>query len=215
LRILVEDPQKYEDFPLAENYVLFATGDGSNEDRVCQGFTHQFDGHKIYLVSFKSPLPRREVGLASLASVRTYVDRFRVNRLVWTCDKEHLVQASWIDQVDRKLAGMGMSSRTLSKWGDAAKFEVTLGPKSAVLWCAVTGTTVRLEENLSQLIELELREKVGSDKKEIFAILKARNLKMQDLIKGASKNNLRQAMPSLFAVFEDIERSHTTDERPI
>jgi hypothetical protein len=186
---------------------LLATGDGPHEDRVCKGFADQFDGNSIYILSFKSPLFfQRITGLASLTVVRTYIDKFPINRVLWTCDKEHIIHNHWIRQVNDRLESTGISAKVSSEWKDAARLEVTLGPKNAVLWCALTGTTKNLEENLSQLIELELHENVAPDKKEIFFLLRRKGLKIEDLVKGASRENLRRATPSLFAVFEDIER---------
>lgn len=214
MRLVTEDPQKYQASPVAENYVLFASGDGPHEDRVCKGFANHFDGDRIYVLSFKSPsLLRRGriTGLASLVVVRTYIERLRANRLLWTCDKEHFTNDNWMKQVSDKLVSMGMPTRVSSKWEDAAKLEVTLGSKNAILWCALTGMDEKLEENLSKLIELELHEKIAPDKKEIFSLLRRKELKIEDLVKQANKENLRRATPSLFVVFEDIERHYAVN----
>jgi hypothetical protein len=207
LRLATLDPEKYQASPVAEDYILFATGDGRQEDRVCKGFTEHFNGTKINILSFKSPLPRRTTGLASVGVVKTYIERFPVKRLLWTCDKEHLKASnSWMNQVKDSLASIGITSGVGSEWKDAARLELAVGPKRVVLWCALTGVKKALEENLSELIELELKEKVLPNKKEISSALTRHGLKIEDLIKHSSKKNLRLATPSLVSVFEDIEQ---------
>jgi len=204
LKLLKEIPKG-----LQLSYVLFVTGDGPHESRVCQGLTSQFNGNEINLLNFRSPLPpQRVTGLPSLIAVRTYIAEFSARYFIWTCDKEYFVDSTdWTEQVNAELMNRGANATVSSRWGDAARFDVKLGPKEAILWCALTGTSAggRLEENLSQLIYMEFQEKVAPDKEEIRSALNRRRLKIETLISQAKKPNLRQAAPSLFSVFEDVE----------
>jgi len=212
LRQITDDLQRYQVIPVSEDYVLFATGDGRDEDRVCKGFAHKFDGDRVNILSFKSPLPRetRSTGLASLAVVKQYIEKFAVKRLFWTCDKEHLNESTnWVEQIRRSLTSFGITTGIESQWTDAARLELAFGSKFAVLWCALTGIRVNLEENLSELIYLQFHERVSSDKTEIIDALDRRGLKIEDLIGGATRENLRLAAPSLFNVFEDIENFYS------
>ena len=206
LRLITEDPEKY--LISGTSNVVFATGDGSNETRVCKGFTEKFDGGRVNFLAFKSPLPHRSTGLASLAVIRTYIDKFNVKRLVWSCDKEHLMpQNDWMAQVTDTLTGLGLNVSVALKWSDAARLNVVLGAKNALLWCAFTGIQVNLEENLSRLIELEFEQKVTPDKPSVHLFLKGKGLTTDGLIKRASAKNLKQAFSSLFDVFADIEQT--------
>lgn len=206
LRLVIGDPETYHGSLAAESYVLFATGDGRDEDRVCKGFATQFDGNRISVLSFKSPLPRRTTGLSSLEVVKIYVDKSRVKRLLWTCDKEHVgSRSSWINQVKAKLPTFGVTVVVGSQWNDAARFDVTLAQKHAVLWCALTGVDNNLEENLALLIELQFQENIAPNKRDVHAALGRKGLEIEDFIKQASRDNLERAAPSLFKVFEDIE----------
>jgi hypothetical protein len=206
LRLVTEDPEKY--LSSARRTIVFATGDGSNETRVCKGFTEKFDGDRVIFLTFKSPLPHRSTGLASLAAVRTYIDKFDVKRLVWSCDKEHLAsQNDWVAQVTNTLMSLGMNANAAVTWNDAARFSVVLGPKNALLWCAFTGIQVNLEENLSRLIQLEYGLAVAPDKPTVHSFLSSRGLTIDELIRRSSATSLKHAFSSLFSVFEDIERS--------
>jgi hypothetical protein len=189
------------------SYIVFATGDGPTENRILEGFAHQFDGNEIRILTFKSPLKSRTTGLASLKIVRIYIDEFRVRQLVWSCDKEHLSpQDDSVHQIKAKLTSLGMNVTAVTEWNDAARLDVALGQKESVLWCALTGKQSCLEENLSDLIYLELGDKVTPDKQGVRSALKSRGLSLAGLIRLAKKDNLKQAIPSLFNVFDNIER---------
>lgn len=211
LRFVTEDPEKY--LTVAESNIVFAAGDGPHEVRLCKGLTERFDGNKINVLNFKSPLRQspplhRRTGLASLAIVRAYIDTWHVERLVWSCDKEHLMPpATWVEQVISELKGMGMSVSVALTWNDAARLNVVLGSNNAILWCALTGMQRNLEENLSRLIELEFGQKVAPDKPSLRLFLRSKGLAIDELIRQAKKENLKQAMSSLFSVFGDIEQA--------
>jgi hypothetical protein len=206
LRLVTEDPETYDSSLSSESYVLFATGDGPDEDRVCKGFAAKFDGNRVSVLSFKSPLPRRITGISSLEVVKVYVDKSRVKRLLWTCDKEHVASRNnWIDQVIAKLATFGIAAVIDSQWNDAARFDLVLAQKHAVFWCALTGIENYLEENLAALIKIQLQENVVPNKREIHAALERRGINIEELIRQANRDNLQRAIPSLFKVFEDIE----------
>jgi hypothetical protein len=194
----------------SDSYIVFATGDGATENRILEGFAHQFDGNDIQISTFKSPLKARTTGLASLKIVKIYIGEFQVRRLVWTCDKEHLnSESSPANQIRAKLASLGMNATTVTEWDDAARLDVAVGPNEAIVWCAITGKQNHLEENLSELIYLELGDKVTPDKAGVHWALKSRGFSLEEFIKRASKKNLKQAIPSLFCVFDNIERNYS------
>lgn len=102
---------------------------------------------------------------------------------------------------------IGMGATVVSIWNDAASFELTLGAKRAMLWCALLGINNKgfLEENLAELIHLQFHETVSNDKHGVLSALSRRELRIDDLISAAQKPNLRSAVQSLYVIFEDIE----------
>jgi len=212
LLLVTEDPRRH-DAP-SDRSVLFVTGDGPHEGRVCKGFTSQFDGNEIFMFNLRSPqvtfLPPRKCGLESLEAIRIYIDLFRIRNFVWSCDREHFDRAlDWITQVREKLAVFAFATTNAGPLdGDAVRLDVTLGPKQAVIWCALTGLRPGgyLEENLARLIQLEFHENAAPDKHGVAVALNRRGLRIEELVKMADKQNLRRAVLSLFSVFEDVER---------
>jgi hypothetical protein len=207
LKLVTESPWNNRTNPVLDGHIVFATGDGPTENRILEGFAHQFDGNEIRIQSFKSPLKSCITGLASLRIVRIYVGEFHVRQLVWTCDKEHLSsQSGLVTQIKSQLASLGMNPTVVREWNGAARLRVALGNKEATLWCAVTGRQNCLEENLSDLIDLELGIKTTPDKQGVRSALRNKELSLEELIKHAKRENLKQAIPSLFNVFDNIER---------
>lgn len=211
MRLVTEDPETLGISLAPDRYVLFTSGDGRHELRVCRGFIKQFDGNDIYVLNLKPPSKQTTTGFASLQIVRYFVERHSIKSLAWTCDKEHIKSLDdWIDEIKKQLTSMGMAATVRSVWIDAASFELTLGAKRAILWCALLGIENKgfLEENLAELIDLEFHETVACDKHGVLSALRRRDLTIEELIIKAKKSNLKSALASLCFIFEDIEQKH-------
>jgi len=64
----------------------------------------------------------------------------------------------------------------------------------------------RIEEGIAELIRLELGIEVGPEKHEIKRALKSRGMDLEELLGIASRDNLREAFPSLCSALEEIEK---------
>jgi hypothetical protein len=211
LQLVTEDPRRHN--ASINRSVVFVTGDGPHEGRLCKGFTSKFDGHDIFVFSLRSPqvtfIPPRKCGLASLEAVHSYMNLFQIRNFIWVCDKEHFdPNQGWIVQIANKLAVFALATISVNPLqGDAVRLDVTLGPKHAVIWCALIGLNPCgfLEENLARLIQLEFHEDITADKQSVATALGRKHLRIEELVNVARMQNLRGAFLSLFSVFADVE----------
>jgi hypothetical protein len=207
-----------------EPWSFVGTGDGTDEFHILRAVAERYDG-TCTLWFPKSPLGKR-TGLTVLDSINTIITHYpKIGTFLFLIDREHIVQG--LEKRDAARLNNNkiqvMLERRLSnkhikiiKMGDntpdgAFMIKGKLGSRILQIYVIIQGIDLKIEEEISKLIELEKNITIPPEKeyiqdffKEIFH-RKSIGMGTAKLIAETSKNNLQKSFSGLTFILSEIE----------
>jgi hypothetical protein len=207
-----------------EPWSFVGTGDGTDEFHILRAVAEKYDGARTLWFP-KSPLGKK-TGLTVLDSINTVINISPgISTFLFLIDREHISQGMkrrFRDKLDNDdIKGMiedRLSNKHIKiiKINDntpegAFMIKGKLGSRILQIYVIIQGINLKIEEEISKLIELEKAIMIPPEKehirnffKEIFH-RKSIGLGAAKLIAEASKNNLQKSFPGLTFILSEIE----------
>ncbi|RZN36298.1 MAG: hypothetical protein EF813_07675 [Methanosarcinales archaeon] len=207
-----------------EPWSFVGTGDGTDEFHILRAVAEKYDG-ACSLWFPQAPPMGKKTGLAALDSI-TAIKNPKISTFLFLIDREHIGQGmrrsarAKLDNNDVK--GM-IENRLLNKHikiikiGDnlpdgAFMIKGKLGSHILQIYVIIQGINLKIEEEISKLIELEKNIMIPPEKecirgffKEMFH-RKSIGLGTAKLIEESSKNNLQKSFIGLTFILSEIEK---------
>ncbi len=208
----------------AEPWSFVGTGDGTDEFYILWAVAEKYNG-TCSLWFPKSPLGKK-TGLSVLDSINTVINiNPKIRTFLFLIDREHIIQrmnrrsGDKLDNSDIK--GM-IRDRLLNKQIQILKIDDNtpegtfiikgkLGSRVLQIYVIIQGIDLKMEEEISKLIELEKDIAIPPEKEHVRDFFKETFHRKSigqgtaKLIAEASKNNLRMSFPGLTFILTVIE----------
>ena len=207
-----------------EPWSFVGTGDGTDEFHILRAVAEKYAG-TCTLWFPKSPLGKK-TGLTVLDSINTVINISpKISTFLFLIDREHIGQEmrrKARDRLDNNDIKGEIKKRLLNKHikiltiddntpEGAFMIKGKLGSRILQIYVIIQGIDLKMEEEISKLIELEKAITIPSEKehirnffKEIFH-RKSIGLGAAKLIAEASKNNLEKSFTGLTFILSEIE----------
>lgn len=204
----VDDPKAVDEGLL----VAIFTGDGRTESHVMKSLAKRHNGKRIFLLCSKLPFHfRLGTGISAVKVVKTFV-KYGILRTLFLVDKEHVGEKQVDIEIDRVLKGFGVeveSTKLFQQPPENALITTgSVGCHKLTIYSIVLGKEKCLDEDISKLIELELKLKVEPEKKIIRKVLHDNRLDIESLVDKAQSRNLTEAFPGLTFILDEIEKKN-------
>lgn len=200
----------------SELWSFVGTGDGTDEFHILKAMSERYSGTRTLWFP-KSPSGKK-TGLSVLDSINTVVTRYPgISTFLFLVDREHIgreLNNSGIKEIiKRRLSNRHI--KIIETDDDApdgtfiAKGE--LGSHRLQIYMAIHGTDLKIEEEISKLIELEKKITIPPEKNHLKDFFEETYRKRSigqgaaKLIAQASKNNLRVSFPAMTFILNAIE----------
>ncbi len=208
-----------------EPWSFVGTGDGTDEFHILGAVAEKYDGARTLWFP-KSPLGKK-TGLSVLDSINTVINKInpKISTFIFLIDREHVVQelrkrdVARLDNnkiqvmIERRLSNKHIKIVEMDDNTPDGVFMIKgeLGSRVLQIYIIIQGIDLKMEEEISKLIELEKAIMIPPEKahirnffKEIFH-RKSIGLGTAKLIEEASKNNLEKSFTGLTFILSEIE----------
>ena len=200
----------------SELWSFVGTGDGTDEFHILKAIAERYSGTRTLWFP-KSPFDKK-TGLSVLNSINTTIDHYPgISTFLFLIDREHIGQElnnSGIREMIKQRLSSGhvkiieMDDNT-PDGAFIAKGE--LGSHKLQIYMTIHGIDLKIEEEISKLIELEKKRTIPPEKKHLRDFFKETYSKRSigqgaaKLIAGANKNNLKTSFPAMTFILNAIE----------
>lgn len=199
----------------SELWSFVGTGDGTDEFYILKAIAERYSGTRTLWFP-KSPFGKK-IGLSVLDLINIVVDRHPgISTFLFLVDKEYIDQKLNNDDI-RELIERRLSSKHIQiiEMDDntpdgAFIIKGKLGPHKLQIYVTIHGIDLKIEEEISKLIELEKKRTIPPEKKHLkdfFGKDGKRSIGQgaAKLIAGANKNNLKTSFPAMTFILNAIE----------
>ena len=209
-----------------EPWSFVGTGDGTDEFHILRAVAEKYDG-TCTLWFPQAPPIHKKTGLSVLDSINTVINKInpKITTFLFLIDREYIGQEMKRrvrDKLDNNDIKGIIGDRLLNKHIKVIKMEDNtpegafiikgkLGSHALQIYVIIQGINLKIEEEISKLIELEKGITIPPEKEHIQNFFKKIFRKKSigqgtaKLIAGASKNNLRMSFPGLTFILSEIE----------
>ncbi len=209
----------------AEPWSFVGTGDGTDEFHILRAVAEKYDG--TCTLWFPKSSFGKKTGLSVLDSINTVINKInpKISTFLFLIDREHIgqeIRRKARDRLDNNdIKGM-IEDRLSNKHikiiemddntpDGAFMIKGKLGSRILQIYVIIQGIDLKIEEEISKLIELEKDIMIPPEKehirdffKEIFH-RKSIGLGTAKLIAETSKNNLQKSFTGLTFILSEIE----------
>jgi|LGVF01.1.fsa_nt_gb hypothetical protein len=209
----------------AEPWSFVGTGDGTDEFHILRAVAEKYDG--ACTLWFPKSSFGMKTGLSVFDSINVDINRInpKISTFLFLIDGEHVVQGlrkidvARLDNnkiqvmIERRLSNNYIKIITIDNNMPDGVFMIKekLGSRILQIYVIIQGTDLKIEEEISKLIELEKDIMIPHEKehirgffKEIFH-RKSIGLDTAKLIAESSKNNLQKSFTGLTFILSEIE----------
>jgi len=199
---------------------MVTTGNGTSEFRRLNAFSKHYNGEKVLWfpeqVKYshfrrRSKFPNQKIGGLDALEVLTVYPGYnkKLHRYLFIIDREHFGENPTNDIIE-KLKRLGIVIGSIKELNIGAFYILCKdGPHELGVYIAISGKTKYIEEDLATLIKLEYNSDVDPTKSDIIGFLRSKGLKDKELIRNATKTNLRNAFPNLSSALMKIEKNNS------
>ncbi|KAF5410940.1 MAG: hypothetical protein U9N46_03645 [Euryarchaeota archaeon] len=198
-----------------EPWSFVGTGDGTDEFYILKAIAERYGGPRTLWFP-KSPLGKN-TGLSVLDSINTVVARYpKVSAFLFLIDREHI---GWEldnfgikEMIERQLSNGHVKIIETSDNTPNGAFMIKgeLGSHKLQIYVTIHGIDLKIEEEISKLIELEKKRTIPPEKthlKDFFEeMYRKRNVWQgaAKLIMHANKNNLKISFPAMTSILSEM-----------
>ena len=208
-----------------EPWSFVGTGDGTDEFHILRAVAEKYDGGRTLWFP-KSPLGKK-TGLSVLDSINTVINKInpKISTFIFLIDREHVVQElrkREVARLDNNKIQVMIERRLLNKHIKIIEMDDNtpdgvfmikgeLGSRVLQIYIIIQGIDLKIEEEISKLIELEKDIMIPPEKEHIHGFFKEMfhrksiGLGTAKLIEEASKNNLEKSFTGLTFILSEIE----------
>ncbi|MBL7117218.1 MAG: hypothetical protein ISS94_00310 [Candidatus Syntrophoarchaeum sp.] len=198
---------------------LVATGDGTTEFSKLGAFSKHYNGKKVLWFpekpkyahfSRRSHFQNQRIGGLDVLEVLTvYPGAYKLHRYLFIIDREHFGGNPTNDIIE-KLNRLRIVIESIEELSVGAFYIFcNYGSHELGVYIAISGKERCIEEDLAMLIKLEYGSDVQPTKNDIRRFLRSTGLKDKELIRNATKTNLRKAFPNLSSALMRIEKNNS------
>jgi hypothetical protein len=198
-------------------FVLVIVGDGPQEkNRVLPEIAKKFNGKEkqLFLPTLSFPHTRTRENAspgtgvkASLSGLKVSMEKYGFTEAIIILDREHLVGINSQNYLEKAATEVGAELRVKHSSKHCYHCYFKTGGKQARVYIAISGGTTNIEEDIACLITELFGEKLDPSKAEIRRFLKEKRLRIEDLIKQATKEQLKRCFLGLTEAIEQLEQS--------
>jgi len=199
-----------------EPWSFVGTGDGTDEFYILKAIAERYNGPRTLWFP-KSPLGKK-TGLSVLDSIKTVVARYpKVSTFLFLIDREHIgreLDNSGIkEMIERRLSNghVKIIETNDNTPNGAFMIKGELGSHKLQIYVTIHGIDLKIEEEISKLIELEKNRTVPPEKKHLKDFFEETYRKRSigqgtaKLIAQANKNNLKMSFPAMTFILSEME----------
>lgn len=194
--------------------ILVLTGNGKTETRILSALCEKYNGKAKFLWFPETPIRRglKETGFKALHAIGVYLTKYKLKRFLFLVDREHF---KGTEQTEQEAVNAHLRKELKAKIettcehlpGRAFTTKGCLGNHPFEVCTVIFGTTLKIEEEISELIRLKFGTQVNPDKAEINRFLRKREKRLENLIAGASKRHLEKAFIGLCSALKKMEEN--------